>query len=100
MLAWHNLLTVVDFTRAEVMDDIELSMHARDMIRERDIPDEWLWRAVNGPDRIEVWADNNTHYLKSIPEYGGRFLHVVVNHHLVPGRVVTLFFDRRLGRRE
>jgi len=82
------------------MGDIELSMHAQDMLRERDIPEEWMWRAIDTPDRVEVGVDNNKHYMKSIPEHGGRFLHVVVNHHLRPNRVVTLFFDRRLGRRE
>ena len=82
------------------MADIKLSMHAQDMLRERDIPEEWLWRTINMPDRTEIGVDNNTHYMKSIPEHGGRFLRVVVNHHVGPSRVVTLFFDRRLGRRE
>jgi len=82
------------------MADIELSMHAQDMLRERDIPEEWMWRAIDAPDRVEIGIDNNKHYMKSISEYGGRFLHVVINHHARPNRVVTLFFDRRLGRRE
>jgi hypothetical protein len=80
------------------MSDIRLSAHAKDMLKERDIPEEWMWRAIDTPDDTEVGADNNMHYIRSIPEHGGRFLHVVVNHHLVPKRVVTLFFDRRLGR--
>jgi hypothetical protein len=40
-----------------------------------------------------------THYIKAIPEHGGRFLRVVINHQVEPPRVVTLFFDRRLRRK-
>jgi hypothetical protein len=80
------------------MRDIELSEHAKDMLRERNIPEEWMWRAVDDPDRTEIGADRNTHYIKAIPEHEGRFLRVVVNHHATPKQVVTLFFDRRLRR--
>jgi hypothetical protein len=31
-------------------------------------------------------------------EAGGRFLRVIVNRHVAPARVVTVFFDRRLRR--
>jgi len=79
------------------MRNIEPSGHAKDMLRERNISEEWMWRAIDTPDWTEIGADNNTHYIKSIPEYGERFLRVVVNHHVTPKRVVTLFFDRRLG---
>lgn len=81
------------------MHRIELSGHARDMLCERDIPEEWMWRAIETPDRTETGSDSNKHNVKSIPEHGGRFLRVVVNDHVTPVRVVTLFFDRRLGRR-
>lgn len=64
------------------MHNTEPSEHAKDMLRERNIPEEWMWRAID------------------IPEHGGRFLRVIVNHHVTPKRVVTLFFDRRLGRQE
>ena len=80
------------------MHDIKPSEHAKDMLRERDIPEEWMWRTIDTPDRAEIGTDNNTHYIKAIPEHGGRFLRVIVNHHVAPKRVVTLFFDRRLGR--
>ena len=79
------------------MVDIELSSHARDMLQERNISEEWVRRTINSPDRTEVGADNNTHYIKAIPEHGGRLLRVVVNPHMTPKRIVTVFFDRRLG---
>ncbi len=78
------------------MRDIEPSQHARDMLEEREIPEEWMWRTIDEPDQTEIGADGNTHYVKAIPEYGGRFLRVVVNPHVQPERIVTLFFDRRL----
>ncbi len=68
------------------------------MLEERKIPEEWLWRAINLPDRVEERDDLNTHYIKAIPEYGGRFLRVVVNTRVTPQRIVTIFFDRRIRR--
>ncbi|MGQ9555496.1 MAG: DUF4258 domain-containing protein [Anaerolineae bacterium] len=82
------------------MPEVEFSAHARDMLAERQIPEEWVWRCIESPDQKEFGADNNVHYLKVIEERGGRFLHVVVNPHLRPNRVVTVFFDRRVKRRE
>ena len=78
----------------------EASEHARQMLEERQIPDEWMWRTVTCPERIETAADGNTHFIKSIPEHGGRLLRVVVNQSVSPYRIVTLFFDRRLLRRQ
>jgi len=81
------------------MADFEFSSHARSVLQERNIPEGWLWRTINFPDRSEVGTDNSVHYIKAIPEHGGRFLHVVVNPHVIPKRIVTVFFDRRLRRR-
>lgn len=50
------------------------------------------------PDCTEVGANGNVHYIRAIPERDGRFLRVIVNHHVEPARVVTVFFDRRLRR--
>lgn len=67
-------------------------------MRERRIPEEWVLRAVTAPDRTDTPGDGTLHYIKAFPEHGGRFLRVVVNPGVVPQRVVTAFFDRRLGR--
>ncbi len=56
------------------MRDIEPSEHAKDMLSERNIPEEWMWRAIEAPDRTEIGADGNIHYIKSIPEFETRFL--------------------------
>lgn len=76
--------------------DFEFSSHARDMLQERHVPEEWVQRTFRSPDYTEVGADDNIHYIKAIPEFGGRLLRVVVNPNQTPIRVVTLFFDRRL----
>jgi hypothetical protein len=68
------------------------------MLHEREIPEEWLWRTVRNPDKCEEIRQGTTHYIRAIPEQGGRFLRVVVNTRVRPNQVVTLFFDRRLGR--
>ena len=80
--------------------DIELSQHAREMLRERKISEEWLRRALEEVDRVERGPDGNLHYIKAIPEHGGRFLRVIVRPDTQPPRIITLFFDRRLRRRE
>ena len=69
------------------MLDIELYLDTRDMLLERNIPEEWVWRAIESPDSTELGTDNNTHYVKSILEHGGRLLRVVVNPNRNPNRV-------------
>jgi hypothetical protein len=68
-------------------------------MNERHIPEEWVRQAIALPDRHETPMDGTMHFIKAIPKYGGRFLRVVVNPTVSPQRVVTVFFDRRLGRR-
>ena len=74
--------------------DLKLSVHIQDMLKERNIPEEWVWRNINNPDWENTGEDYNIHYFKSISEHAGRILHVVVNPHVTPKRVVTVFFDR------
>jgi len=67
---------------------------------ERNILEEWVWLTINNPDREEKGVDNNTHYFKSISEHEERILHVVVNPHVSPRKVITVFFDRRARRKK
>lgn len=55
--------------------DIKLSLHAQDMLKERNIPEEWVWRTIREPDWQNVGKDNNVHYFKRIFEYENRILH-------------------------
>jgi hypothetical protein len=70
------------------------------MLKERNIPEEWMWRTINNPDWNKVGIDNNIHYFKSIAEHEERILHVVVNPHVSPQKVVTVFFDRKVRRQK
>ncbi len=78
--------------------DFEFSKHALDMLKERDILEEWVRGAVDSPDWENESLDGNVHYYRSVPECEGRFLHVVINVRVQPAKVVTAFFDRRARR--
>ena len=79
--------------------DIDLSGHFGDMLEERAILREWVQRALNAPDETEGHDDDTRHYIKQIPEFGNRWLRVVINVAKQPNKGVTAFFDRRLRRK-
>ena len=76
------------------------SIHFDDMLKERGIKREWTDRATCDPDRTEAHADGTRHFIKRIPEFGNRWLRVVVNVTIDPEKRVTAFFDRKLRRTE
>lgn len=80
------------------MADYEFSEHAYDMLRERSIREEWVRSTMDNPQRTEAREDGTVHYISSIGEFGGRYLRVVVDPAVTPKKIVTVFFDRRLGR--
>jgi Domain of unknown function (DUF4258) len=75
----------------------ELSDHARDVIREREIETTWVVRVLEQPDRTETDRDDPKlrHALGRILERGDRVLRVVYNASVNPPRIVTVYFDRR-----
>jgi hypothetical protein len=77
---------------------MEDTIHFEDMLNERGIKREWADRAVRDPDRAEDQSDGTRHFIKQIPEFGDRWLRVVVNVNSIPDKRVTAFFDRRLRR--
>lgn len=42
--------------------------------------------------------DGTVHYIRVIKENGGRYLRVIINPAFHPVLVVTMYFDRKLGR--
>lgn len=74
-----------------------LTEHARDALKKRKIPLEWLERVLDAPE----WTEKDTidedleHRLARIPEFGDRVLRVIANIEVVPPRIVTCHFDRR-----
>lgn len=77
-----------------------LSGHAQDMLKERGIQEDWVRRTIDSSDWKSEGKDNNMHYFKTIDEHGGRILHVIVNPHASPKKVVTVFFDRKARRQK
>jgi hypothetical protein len=67
------------------------------MLRERSIPMAFIKSAIDKPEKTEERADRTKHFMRRIPDYGNRWLRVVVNVSVVPNKAVTAFFDRRLG---
>ena len=54
--------------------DFRLSEHTKDVMKERNILKEWVWRTLDKPDWENVGSDKNMHYFKSITEHRGRIL--------------------------
>jgi hypothetical protein len=48
--------------------------HAKTMMRERLIQEDWVINAVNNPDVTEEKMVDEKHYLKQIPQNSGKFL--------------------------
>lgn len=81
------------------MPDFEISSHAREMLKERNIAEEWLWRVLQHPDKTKLGEDGNRHFYKAIRERNGKVLLIVINPNVQPNRIITLFFDRRASER-
>lgn len=80
----------------DYVGSVQFTKHAKEMIIERKISEEWISAAILNPERIELGSDGLTHFIKSIPEFEDRVLRVIIDTHVLPKRVITLFFDRRL----
>ena len=79
--------------------DVDLSGHFGDMLEERRIDRDWVQRTLVAPDETEEHDDDTRHYIKRIPEFGNRWLRIVINIAKQPNKGVTAFFDRRLRRK-
>jgi hypothetical protein len=73
-----------------------LTNHASVVLRERDIPMEWVRRVLTHPHlRLpDVRDPDLLHALAPIAEREDRVLRVVYNKTMDPWRVVTAYFDR------
>lgn len=75
-----------------------LSSHAKTVITERSIKNEWLERVFSRPERLDVDPDDPDlrHAFGRISEHGNRILRVVYNSSARPIRIVTAYFDRTM----
>ena len=73
-----------------------LTNHASVVLRERDIPVEWVRRVLTHPHlRLpDANAPDLLHALAPIVEREDRVLRVIYNEKMDPWRVVTAYFDR------
>ena len=80
---------------------LSYSLHARVAMTERVIPTEWIERTVS---EYELRTDDPSdpeleRFFARVPERDGRVLRVVVNTRVIPWKVVSVFFDRRMRTR-
>ena len=75
---------------------LAFTAHAKTMMHERGIQEDWVTSTVNEPDTTEEKRDDEKHYLKRIPQNNGKMLRVIVNPATFPPRVIPVFFDRRV----
>ena len=69
------------------------SRHLKDVLECRsEIKASWIYETIDQPDFKEEVSDTEVKYWKKIPEFGERFLRVVVNPKDMI--VITAFFDR------
>jgi len=77
------------------MEKFIFSLHAINVLKERKIKEELVLETIKNPDWENFGKDNNIHYFKVIPEHGNKVLHVIVNPHQLPKKIITAYFDRK-----
>ncbi|MBV8151133.1 MAG: DUF4258 domain-containing protein [Candidatus Eremiobacteraeota bacterium] len=73
------------------MRPFHFSQHALEKIRERGILLEWIGRVIHDRSRVEVGYGGRPSILGQVPEFGGRWLRVVLSRD--QRTVVTAYFD-------
>jgi len=79
---------------------MKYTRHFEDMMAERSIQPKWIEQTLNKPDKVENKPDGTRHFLKQIPEYGNRWLRIIVNVTCEPNKAVTVFFDRGMKNKK
>jgi uncharacterized DUF497 family protein len=80
------------------MVNYELTQHARDVLEERGISVAWMERVLANPALIQpsLTAPDLEIRFGKVAEFGDRVLRVIVSTQVVPERVVSVYFDRRM----
>lgn len=78
--------------------DYRLTSHAEIVLNEREIPVEFMERALTEPELILEDNEDSAleHRLCRIKEYDNRVLRVIFNKTVNPAAVITVYFDRRM----
>jgi hypothetical protein len=74
------------------------TIHARIVIQEREIPEEYIRRVIRRPDWVMPDSENPDleHYLGKIDELNGRVLRVVLKKTVDFINVITVYYDRTM----
>ena len=75
----------------------KLSIHARDVMKNRHIKEEWVYRIIENPSLTIQVKNDEVHLYGSINEYNERCLKVVVNP--LNNIVITTYFDRKMKKK-
>ena len=59
------------------MSEYTFSKHAIEMMTERKIIEDWVWRTLNDPENTFTKEDQNLHFVKPIAEKENRILHLM-----------------------
>jgi Domain of unknown function (DUF4258) len=83
------------------MQDYELTAHARTVIAERSIKEEWIKWVMLHPEKVEPDREDQTlqHALGRISENQDRVLRIIYNQTVTPYRIVTAYFDRARSKK-
>jgi hypothetical protein len=74
-----------------------LSQHAKDVIQNRVIKEQWINETIKNPSLVTEVSENEIHYYKTIIDNDNRCLKVVINP--IKKLVVTTYFDRGMRKR-
>ena len=76
---------------------LKLSVHAKDVMANRQIDEVWIYRIIANPSRTIVIEENEVHLYGTIDEYNERCLKVVINP--LNSVIITTYFDRRMKKK-
>ena len=76
----------------------KLTLHAKQMIEEREISMKWIEQALDSPNKVEQDKKDRDlkHYLRRIVENNDKILRVVINNKADPIKVIMAYFDRTI----
>jgi hypothetical protein len=70
---------------------MEFTKHFKSMLKERSIQQEWVYRAINEPEKTEDQEDGTRHLMRRMEEHGNRWLRVVITIQVQPNRADSIF---------
>ena len=75
----------------------KLSVHAKDVMKNRNITEDWVYAILNNPSVTMDIAKDEVHLYGIIDEYNNRCLKVVINP--LKNLVITTYFDRKMKKK-